>query len=73
MADEEIRKHGKEAPDYARKLAEELMKRSGTEIERLETMIDEQSYLSGVVGFLGQNLGCQVSVFSADDPEKEDH
>jgi leucyl-tRNA synthetase len=72
MADEEIRKHGKEAPDYARKLAEELMKRSGTEIERLETMIDEQSYLSGVVGFLGAELGCQVSVFSADDPEKED-
>ena len=35
-------------------------------------MIDELSYLSGVVGFLGAELGCQVSVFSADDPEKED-
>ena len=53
MGDEEIRRHGKEAPDYARKLAEELMKRTGTEIERLETMIDEYAYLSSVLGFLG--------------------
>jgi leucyl-tRNA synthetase len=72
MADEEIRKHGKEAPDYARKLAEELMKRSSGEVERLETAIDEYAYLSSVVGFLGAELGCQVSVFSADDPAKED-
>ena len=72
MADEEIRKHGKEAPDYTRKLAEELMKRSRTEIERLETHIDEYTYLSEVVGFLGAELGCRVSVFSADDPAKED-
>ena len=72
MADEEIRRFGKEAPDYARKLAEELMKRSGTELERLQTEVDEFAYLSGVVGFLGTELNCQVLVFSADDAGKED-
>ena len=58
--------------DIDRKLAEELMKRSGTEIERLETMIDEHAYLSGVIPFLGSELGCKVEVFSADDPDKAD-
>ncbi len=48
------------------------MKRTGIEIEKLETAIDEYAYLSGVVGFLGAELGCQVSVFSADDAGKED-
>ncbi len=72
MADEEIRRFGKEAPDYARKLAEELMKRSGSELERLQTEVDEFAYLSGVVAFLGTELNCQVLVFSADDAGKED-
>ena len=65
MAHEDIRAHGKEASDYARKLAEDLMKRSLTEIKKMGQTFDELAVLRSCVEFLGREYGCVVEVHRA--------
>ncbi len=74
MTNDDLKKHGKEAADFAKKTAEELMKRSETNNER--SSIDEYAFLSDAAKFLSKELNCEVSVFSADekdlvDPQKK--
>ncbi|MDD1743802.1 MAG: leucine--tRNA ligase, partial [Methanomassiliicoccales archaeon] len=45
MADPEIRRKGKEASDFARKMAEELMKRSSQELDKLSVRLEEKEFL----------------------------
>jgi leucyl-tRNA synthetase len=72
MADQTIRAKGKEASDFARKVAEDLMKRSQAELDRLSVMFDELRYLKNAAPFMTSELGCDVYVYSADSPEVVD-
>ncbi|HTY47828.1 MAG TPA: leucine--tRNA ligase [Methanomassiliicoccales archaeon] len=69
MADEELRKRGKEVADFARKFAEDLMKRSQQELERLRVDFDERAYLKSASSYLASEFGCDVLVFGADEPD----
>ena len=69
MADQAIRTKGKEASDFARKVAEDLMKRSQADLDRLSVMFDELRYLKNAAPFMTSELGCDVYVYSADNPE----
>jgi len=72
MADPGIRSKGKEASDFARKVAEELIKRSAQEVDRLSVKFDELRYLRNAAAFMTSELGCDIFVYSADDPEVKD-
>ncbi|HUL39592.1 MAG TPA: class I tRNA ligase family protein, partial [Methanomassiliicoccales archaeon] len=72
MSDHEIRAKGKEASDFARKVAEDLMKRSQQDLGRLSSGFDELRYLKNAVAFMAMELGCDVLVHSADDPDIKD-
>jgi leucyl-tRNA synthetase len=72
MGRDDLKRRGKESADFARKTAEDLMKRSETEIRKLGMEIDEFAYLSDASSFLAKELGCEVIVYRADDPEAPD-
>jgi leucyl-tRNA synthetase len=72
MMEPDIRPKGKEASDFARKIAEELMKRSTQELERLSVRLEEEAFLRNAAPFMAQEMGCDVSVYSADDPAAPD-
>jgi leucyl-tRNA synthetase len=67
MTDPEIRPKGKEASDFARKMAEELMKRSGAELDKLSLRLEEKEFLNNAAAFITQEIGCEIFVYSADD------
>jgi leucyl-tRNA synthetase len=68
MTDPKLKKRGKEAADFARKCAEELVKRSPGEIGRLSVAFDEAPFLNDAAGFIAKEVGCEVIVLSADEP-----
>lgn len=72
MSREDLKRLGKEAADFARKTAEEFMKRSEGELEKLAVPMDEQAYLLDAAPFLANELGAEVKVFSADEPSIPD-
>ena len=72
MGREDLRRRGKESADFARKTAEDLMKRSESEMKQLGMEIDELAYLSGASAFLSKELGCEVAVYRADDAQAPD-
>ena len=67
MSDVDMKKLGKEAADFARRTAEELMKRSEAELDRMAIDMDEGGHLLEAVPFLMKELGCEVHISSADD------
>ncbi len=69
MSDNDMKKLGKEASDFARRTAEELMKRSEAELDRMAIDLDEGGHLLEAVPFLMKELGCEVHISSADDKE----
>ncbi|MDD1770324.1 MAG: leucine--tRNA ligase [Methanomassiliicoccales archaeon] len=72
MSVEDLRRRGKEASDFARRMAEELLKRSPSEVDRLGVSLDELRYLNEAASFLSSELSCDVLVYSADDPDAPD-
>ena len=62
----------KEVPAYAKELASELGKSSEADRESMSLGVDEMAVLSGASSFLGEQFGCAVAVFSADDPARTD-
>ncbi len=72
MARDDLKRRGKESADFARKTAEDLMKRSETEMRQLGMEIDELAYLTDASPFLAKELGCEVAVYRADDPQAPD-
>lgn len=72
MSDPAIKARGKEAADFSRKMAEELMKRSSSELERLGVRIDERGFLMDAAKFIAAETGADVSVYSADDKDIPD-
>jgi len=72
MAEPAIRGRGKEASDFARKTAEDMMKRSPAELMRIGVQVDEHRFLTRAANFIAAEAGCDVFVYSADDPEAPD-
>jgi len=72
MAREDLKRRGKDSADFARKTAEDLMKRSESEIRQLGMAIDEYAYLSEASSFLAKELGSEVMVYRADDAQAPD-
>jgi leucyl-tRNA synthetase len=68
MAHEMVRAKGKEASDFARKTAEDLMKRSPAEARKAAQRFDELSFLNASREFLEREYGCVVSVHEAGEP-----
>ena len=72
MARDDLKRRGKDSADFARKTAEDLMKRSETELLKLAMDIDENAYLMDAAVFLAKELGCEVEIHSADDATAPD-
>ncbi len=72
MMEPDIRMKGKEASDFARKISEELMKRSAQDLEKLGVRLEETKFLTDAAPFIAQEIGCNVIVYSADDPGVSD-
>jgi leucyl-tRNA synthetase len=72
MGRDDLKRRGKESADFARKIAEDLMKRSESEIKLLGMEIDEFAYLTDASAFLSKELGCEVTVYKADDSQAPD-
>ncbi|KAF5051885.1 Valine--tRNA ligase [anaerobic digester metagenome] len=68
MAQESVRVKGKEASDFARKTAEDLMKRSPAEARKMAQRFDELSFLSASREFLEKEYNCAVAVHEAGEP-----
>jgi leucyl-tRNA synthetase len=62
----------KEAPAFAKSLVVEVGRMSQEERARGSVRIDELSVLNAAKEFLKGQFGCDVSVFSADDPTRTD-
>jgi leucyl-tRNA synthetase len=74
MTDPDIRSRGKEAANFARKMAEDISKRSDQDLKSLAVVFDEDDYLTSSRDFVESELGCEVVIRSADaegihDPE----
>jgi len=72
MSRDELKRYGKEAADFARKTAEDLMKRAEGERKRLSVELDELDHLAGSLDFLTKEIGATVEVYSADDASAPD-
>ena len=72
MANNELKKRGKESADFARKLAEEFNRKSDAEIAKATLDLNEYEYLKEAESFLASELGCDVKVYSADDSDAPD-
>ena len=62
----------KEVPAYAKELASELARSSEQDRKTMSLDIDELDVLKGASQFLGGQFGCDVSVYTADDPARAD-
>ena len=65
MSDDAIKRNGKVAQELAKKVAIEFP-RSSVEAKRPVYETDETALLSGAAGFLSEETGLKVEVFSAD-------
>jgi len=72
MMDPDLRNKGKEASDFARKIAEEFMKRSAQELDKLSVRLEEMEFLTNAAPFMAQEIGCDIVVYSADDSSAPD-
>lgn len=72
MMEPDLRLKGKEASDFTRKIAEELMKRSTKELEKLSVRLEEKEFLTNATSFMTQEIGCDIFVYLADDPSAHD-
>ena len=72
MNDADIRSKGKEAQDFSRKVAEDLMKKSAAEKQSMSADIQEYEYLQEAASFMEAELSCPIKVFRADDEFRDD-
>ncbi|MDR2698464.1 MAG: leucine--tRNA ligase [Candidatus Methanoplasma sp.] len=64
MMDEELRKNGKAVTEFVKKAVTDLSRATGSKRDATET--DEYSLLVSAKGFLEEELGAKVEVFSSD-------
>jgi len=72
MSDPGIKRIGKEAVNFARKIMDELSKRSREELEKLSVRFDELEYLNASADFIESEVGSPVEILSADTPDLYD-
>ena len=72
MANPDIRSHSKEAPGYAKKVAEDLKKAKDIGILKKRLDLDEKALLEEAINFYTKEFGCDIEVYSADDESKYD-
>ncbi len=62
----------KEIPNYAKDLVSDLSKSSSQDKKLMALRVDDRAILTSARTFLSKEFGCDVAVFSADDPNKVD-
>jgi len=67
MADETMRRHGKEVASFTNKLLAELRKSGGTEKIENQKDFDEFEFLNSCIDFIGTEFSVKVEVYRADD------
>ncbi|MGA1821882.1 MAG: leucine--tRNA ligase [Thermoplasmatota archaeon] len=72
MADPEMREQGKAVPKLVGRLTKDVVKMGDQEKARYAVLEDEMSILTSLSGFLSEEMGSDVSIFSEDDPKKDD-
>ncbi len=72
MANEEIKKHSKEASGLAKKLVDQLTNRGEDELSRLRAEVNEKDYLSEAKDFLKHVFKCEIEIYSSDDKARYD-
>jgi leucyl-tRNA synthetase len=72
MADPDIRSKGKDAANFARRMAEDITKRSDQDMKSLLVEFDEIDYLNSSRDFIESQLGCEVFIRAADDKDIHD-
>ena len=68
MSDDSVKKHGKAASEFAKKLAVD-MSRTSNEGRRALMQLDEIQHLSAAASFISSETGVRTEVMSADDPD----
>ncbi|MFA7341728.1 MAG: leucine--tRNA ligase [Candidatus Methanomethylophilaceae archaeon] len=72
MADASIRSNGKAVPDFIKKLASDLQRRSRNDLESMSVPLPEKEHLQEAGSFLTAELGAEVLVLQADEPDLYD-
>jgi leucyl-tRNA synthetase len=67
MANDNIKKHSKEAAQYAKSLAQNLNNRGEDELDKLGAIVDEKGYLLEAADFLKNEFKCEIQIYASDD------
>ena len=68
MADEALKPHAKELAAFAKRVVEEMPRRSAEDVAHLLAAVPERAYLEASRAFLERELGCPVAVHEAGEP-----
>lgn len=71
MADEELRKRGKETSDFVKKVAIDIM-RSNLKDKKALAELDEEALLKSARGFIAAETGMEAEIYGADEEDKFD-
>lgn len=71
MADENLKKMGKEVSNFASKTAVDF-KRGNLDVKRAMVSLDETAFLKSAEDFIASEVGLEVEIYSADDEGKYD-
>lgn len=71
MADEELKKRGKETSDFVKKIALDVM-RSNLAGRKALADLDEEAFLKSAKDFIAAETGMETEVYSADDADRFD-
>ena len=72
MKDDLVRASSKQASKWAPKLVDQVTKMKPSDVEMFSQCINERDYLEESKDFLERVFKCEVSIFTADDPERHD-
>jgi len=72
MNDPLLKQRAKEVSQYAQKLPSEIQKLSNSDKQKLQTDLNEHTYIKQAQVFLQEYFDCALSFYSADDPDRVD-
>ena len=72
MEEPQMAQHAKDLAKFAQRIVADIPKLSKEQLARFSLPLDEREVLADAREFLGAEFGCQVLVFSGDDPAKYD-
>ncbi|MFQ6059987.1 MAG: class I tRNA ligase family protein, partial [Thermoplasmata archaeon] len=68
----EVKERGKEVSEFAGKLIKEIHRMSSSDLMKFGNLVDEKSYLSDAIEFLGKEFACVVEIYDAEDESRYD-